>query len=64
MRKIVRLTVATILSLTVLVQSAVAQQGAPSTPKNVIHTERWMDMAQEQGRSYNFTPLFFVYPDT
>ncbi|MBQ5614068.1 MAG: hypothetical protein IIU82_03530 [Tidjanibacter sp.] len=47
-----------------MVQSAVAQQGAPATPKNVIYTERWMDMAQEQGRSYNFTPTFFIYPDS
>lgn len=64
MRKIVRLAVVALLSLTAMVQSAVAQQGAQATPKNVIYTERWMDMAQEQGRSYNFTPTFFIYPDS
>ena len=64
MRKIVRLAVVALLSLTAMVQSVVAQQGAQATPKNVIYTERWMDMAQEQGRSYNFTPTFFIYPDS
>ena len=64
MRKIVRLAVVALLSLTAMVQSAVAQQGAQATPKNVIYTERWMDTTQDQGRSYNFTPTFFIYPDS
>lgn len=53
--------------LTLVAQSVVAQQGgmgAPANPENVIYTERSFDMAQEYGRSLNFAPTFFIYPDS
>lgn len=33
-------------------------------PENVILTERSMDLSQDKGRSHNFFPTFFIYPDS
>ena len=48
---------------------AAAQNGAPASPANVVLTRRaattqtYGGPTRAEGRSYNFTPLFLVYPD-
>ena len=54
------------LSAMFLCLAASAQPGAP---ENVIHTQRsattitYGGPTRAEGRSYNFTPIFYVYPD-
>ena len=57
MKKITLFMVALCLSCV-----AMAQGQAPM-PDYVAHTERSYNPAQEQGRSYNHSPSFFIYPD-
>lgn len=46
-----------------------AQPGRPTMPENVIHTQSasfqifYGGPTRAEGRSYNFTPMFFIYPD-
>ena len=62
----------TVLSLMALILSAAtvsAQPGAPAAPANVILTRRaattqtYGGPTRAEGRSYNFTPMFLIYPD-
>lgn len=59
--------IALTLCTIVLCLSAFAQPGA--TPENVVLTARATDPVRyggptrAEGRSYNFTPVFFIYPD-
>ena len=64
MKKITLLLACLLLSL-----SAGAQPGLPE-PENVVFTQRasfsiaYGGPTRAEGRSYNFTPTFFIYPDT
>jgi len=65
MKSLIPLFLAAVLS----VLPAAAQPGAPSQPANVALTRRaatgqtYGGPTRAEGRSYNFTPLFLVYPD-
>ncbi|NLZ18890.1 MAG: hypothetical protein GXY24_01285 [Bacteroidales bacterium] len=65
MKPFVSFALAAALSLT----PAAAQPGAPQNPANVVLTRRaataqtYGGPTRAEGRSYNFTPLFLVYPD-
>ncbi len=65
MKPFLSLTFAALLALT----PAAAQPGAPAPPANVALTRRaatsqtYGGPTRAEGRSYNFTPLFLVYPD-
>ena len=57
-----------LLALITASLSAAAQPGPAPVP-NVIHTQRatitiqYGGPTRAEGRSYNFTPVFFIYPD-
>ena len=58
-----------LLAATLSFVPAAAQPGAPSQPANVVLTRRastsqaYGGPTRAEGRSYNFTPLFLIYPD-
>ena len=59
----------TLLLACLLSLSAWAQPGMPPQPENVILLQRasfnivYGGPTRAEGRSYNFTPVFFIYPD-
>ncbi len=58
-----------LLSALVLAGLSLMAAAQPAVPENVIHTQRaiititYGGPTRAEGRSYNFTPIFFIYPD-
>ena len=58
-----------LLSALVLAVFSLLAAAQPAVPENVIHTQRasinitYGGPTRAEGRSYNFTPIFLIYPD-